>query len=128
MIHVFYFFSLFAILWEIIGVINPKRVTVFVKNMKSVGGWDGYTERQKNLSVYMLLYLLWVFLGLFTDQWVLFLTIFFLSLIPKKFVALRFVNSLLTLLVLILILINFYHLQIDFSSMVENKIQLFIAK
>lgn len=119
MINIFYFFSIIAIIWEIIVITNPTRISKFIGtyNNKEM---DGLTPKQRSLSFYMLGYLVWCILGLFTGQWILFLLLLILGLFPKKLPILTFINSLISLFLLVFIVLNVYHLHFDLLSIIKN--------
>lgn len=115
MSHIFYMFIIAPILWETLVVISPRKVTNFVKDLKPMSG-DSITPRQKTLGNYMLLYLIWNIIGLFTGQWLFFLIILGLGFIPKNNAVLTFMNGFFSLIILIFIILNQYHFHIDFNS------------
>ena len=53
-----------------------------------------------------IIYLIYCFVGLMSSQWVLFLLIILLAFIPKRWLWWRYVDSLVTLLILVLSLIH----------------------
>ena len=83
MSNIFYMFSIIAIIWEIIAVTNPIRISKFIGSFNNKE-MDGLNKKQKALSFYMLGYLIWSIIGLFTSQWILFLILIGLGLLPKK--------------------------------------------
>lgn len=68
---------------------------------------------QKALGVLMLMYTIWIFIGLMTNQWVVYVVILLLSIIPKKWIVIRFIDALCTLLLLLFAMLNEYHFQIN---------------
>lgn len=119
MSNIFYFFSIIAIIWEIMVVRNPIRISKFIDtyNNKEM---DGLTKKQKNLSFCMLGYLIWCILGMFTSQWVIFLLLLILGLFPKKLPILTFINGLISLFLLVFVVLNVYHLHLDLVSIIRN--------
>jgi hypothetical protein len=115
MIHIFYIFILFPLVWEIIVTSSPRKVSNFVREFKGLS-MDEATPKQKQLGYYMLGYLIWNLLGLLTGQWILFTIILGLGLIPKNNVFLTFLNGFISLVILIFLVINQYHLHIDLYS------------
>lgn len=115
MVHIFYMFIIAPILWETLVVISPRKVTNFVKDIKPMFS-NSITPRQKTLGNYMLLYLIWNIIGLFTGQWLFFLIILGLGFIPKNNTVLTFMNGFFSLIILIFIILNQYHFHIDFNS------------
>jgi hypothetical protein len=117
--HVFYFLSVLAILWEIIVVTSPIKVTKFIKSYES-RHVDGLTKTQKNLSYCMLGYIVWCLIGLVSSQWVIFLILLLLGIINKRRPILTFITGLLSVLLLIFMLLNLYHFHIDIFSLIKS--------
>jgi hypothetical protein len=119
MSHIFYFLGVLAILWEVIVVTSPIRVTKFINSYgnKSV---DGLTTKQKNLSYCMLGYVIWCIVGLITNQWVIFVLLLSLGMVSKKRMILTFITGILSLLLLVFMLINVYHLHINLFSLIKS--------
>lgn len=117
MIHIFYILALFPIMWEIIVSSSPRKVSNFVKEFKGLS-MDESTSEQKTLANFMLVYLIWNIIGLFTGQWMLFIIILGLGIIPKNNVFLTFINGFVSLCILVFMLINQYHLHIDLFKMI----------
>lgn len=113
--HVFYLLAIFPIFYEMVNVSSPKKLQDFHKRFKNLKSneFDEWTEAQKTYSIFSLFYVAWVIVGLLTFQWPVFLFILLLSIIPKYFIWIRFVDSLITLSLLFFIIINAYHLHID---------------
>jgi hypothetical protein len=119
MINIFYLFSIVAIIWEIMVVRNPIKISKFIgsyNNKETVV----LTKKQKSISFCMLGYLIWCILGLFTGQWILFLLLLILGLFPKKVIILTFINGLISLFLLVFIVLNVYHLHFDLVSIIRN--------
>lgn len=113
--HLFYLIGVAPILWEAMGVFDPLRFHKFSQSMKKLKGvkFDDYTKTQQYVSMLMLFYMVWIVAGFLSTQWVSFILIFLISLIPKPFVWIRFLDHLITFLLLVFIIINAYHLKID---------------
>ena len=107
--HSFYLIAIFPILWETMGIKNTKKILAFIQNMKSTD-FKNYTERQKTFSFFMIGYLIWVIIGFFTSQWVLFVFLFLMGFIPKDKAWIKLIDSILSLAILLFIVINKYHL------------------
>ena len=112
MIHIFYIFILFPIVWEIIVTSSPRKVSNFTREFKDLTMVHA-NQKQKTLANCMLGYLIWNLFGLLTGQWVLFVILLLLSLLPKNNVFLTFLNGFISLAILIFLVINQYHLHID---------------
>ena len=118
--HIFYFIGLLPIIYEMTVVTNPKRVYLFKERMKAARKLDNFTSSQKSYAILSLGYLVWVFVGLFSFNWVAFLALIALSLIHKKYVILMWVDSVITVIILLFIILNSYHFKIDLFSLLSN--------
>lgn len=117
--YIFYPFAILAILYEITCVFNPGKIISAKKDVKSKK-WDEMKDNYQVLSVLMPLYCLWTMVGLFTSQWLLFLVIIGLSLIPKKDIKLFiFIDAVLSLFLLLFIVINKFHLHYSMTDIVN---------
>jgi hypothetical protein len=69
----------------------------------------------------MLLYFIWSFVGIFTSQWVLFLLLILLGFIPlKRFKAWMKIDAAISIAILMLIILNKYHLHIDVLASIKS--------
>jgi len=121
MIYIFYLFGFLAILWEFIQISRPHKMHEVAKTLKKAGKEgtvDDLPSNYKTLSFFMFGYIIWVFMGLFTAQWPIFLFLILISLIPKKYVLHRWVDSFVSLLLLLFAMINTFHLHIDLTSLI----------
>ncbi len=115
MTTLFYFLAIFPLLYEMIVVADTKKVHNFIMNMKNKQVSD-MTDKQKNFSILQFLYFVWTIIGLFTINWPVFSLIFFLALIPQKIIFIRMLDGFLTFIILLFILINYFHLNINTSD------------
>lgn len=111
--HIFYFITIFPLIWEMSTVLNIKKYHKFYKSFKGKK-FDNYNGNQKAVGILTLGYILWSFIGLFTFQWMVFVVFILMSFIPKKFIILRWIDAFLSVLILLFIIINAYHFKIDF--------------
>ena len=120
--HIFYFFAFFAILWEGINIIYTKEIYKKVIRIISLKkeNFKELADGQKYFLFFMFGYFLWIFTGLFTFQWPIFLLLFLMSLIPKKWIVIRWIDAFISLVILIFILINAYHLHIDIFPILKS--------
>lgn len=123
MITLFYLFGVLAIVWELHALKNIRKVhkKALSMNERIKSGTykkEEFTSNENTLLVLMSFYFMWAIVGLFTFNWVAFLVLLGLSLIPKKHVVIRFLDALLSLLVLLFIVINHYHLRIDLLDVI----------
>lgn len=119
----FYFWIIFAIAYESIVMLNSSKFASFKRQIKSK------LEAKENLSVRMntfltlnFFYAIWVFIGLFSSQWIVFLLILLISQIPKRYAVLYFIDAIITLAALLFILLNAYHLHIDLPAIIWSKL------
>jgi hypothetical protein len=112
MTTLFYFLAIFPLMFEMMIVGNTKKSHNFIMNMKDKEVSD-MTEKEKNFSILQFLYFVWTVIGLFTVNWPVFSLIFFLALIPQRNIYLRLIDAFLTFLVLLFIIINYFHLNIN---------------
>jgi hypothetical protein len=115
MTTLFYFLAIFPLLYEMLVVADTKKVHNFIMNMKDKQVSD-MTDKQKNFSILQFLYFVWTIIGLFTTNWPVFSLIFFLALIPQKIIFIRMLDGFLTFIILLFILINYFHLNINTSD------------
>ena len=115
--HIFYFFAIAPILWEILNIRETKRFHEFFLKCKKIStedvGFKDWSTNQQAVSLLMLMYFCWTVVGFMTSQWIVFITILFLSYIPKKHIIVRKVDAFITLCLLIFAILNEYHLHIN---------------
>lgn len=75
--HIYYFFTLAALMWEVSTLLETRRVHNFLTNFREHKGksWDDWTSTQKSYTICVWGYLCWQFVGLFTFQWPVFLVL-----------------------------------------------------
>jgi len=113
----FYFWGIFAILWEMNVLYNPVKVRDNYKRIAEAKTGD-IPKDLVLLLVLMAGYCLWTIIGLFSSQWICFLVIILLSLIPKKqSVVLRWIDALVTVVILLFIILNAYHLHLNLHEL-----------
>ena len=124
MTHVFYVFGIFFIIYSMMMVVSPKKYNDFLKQIK-----DKQDKQEKPdttvaltgcfIALVSIGYLFWLVIGLLTFQWPVFVSLIVLSFIPAKHYVIRFFKSFLILLVLVFILLNAYHFNIDVLSLIK---------
>jgi len=117
--HLFYFMTVFPILWEMGSLVEMKKVQLFSKRLKNTKSSD-LTKKQSTFYLLHFGYIIWNFIGFFTFQWSLFLGLFLLALIPKNNNTVRRFDSLLSLMILVFIVLNAYHFKIDIWTEILN--------
>lgn len=125
MTHVFYILIAFFIFVELIVLFSQKNIHSAVKRFKKLNkekkGKLTFDEIGASMAFYQsigIIYLIYCFVGLMSSQWVLFLLIILLAFIPKRWLWWRYVDSLVTLLILAFILLNKYHFHIDMFHLI----------
>lgn len=118
MTHIFYMLLFVFILYEIFVFANAEIIINKKKEYKNTPEYDRleYLSGNFNLVLYSafnILYLLYVFVGLFSSQWSLFLLFLGMSFIPKDTVTKRKADAVISIMVLLFILLNKYHLHIN---------------
>lgn len=116
--HIFYFFTFLPILWELMNLTSIKKVHQFVKSFKNNEGEKTFT--QSTFSFFMVGYIVWTIIGLITFQWFVFLLFLIYSLIPKVNIYHRWIDSLISVFILIFIILNAYHFHIDVWQLILN--------
>ena len=120
MTHVFYILIAFFIFVELIVLFSQKNIHSAVKRLKKLNkekkGKLSFDEIGASMTLYQsigIIYLIYCLVGLMSSQWVLFALIILLAFIPKRWLWWRYVDSIVTLLILAFILLNKYHFHID---------------
>lgn len=118
--HVFYFIGLLPLIYEMSVIMNPKKIYKSKERMKVAGKFDNFTSGQKSYAILSIGYLFWAFIGLFSFNWVAFLFLIAISFIPKKHFVLMWIDSVISFLILLFVLLNSYHFQIDLFAAVRS--------
>jgi hypothetical protein len=113
--HIFYFFGVFAFLFELIKLGDPERVHKFGNAKYEKGTKE--KEAQVFFGLLLILYLAWAFIGLFTCQWPFFLSILCLPVFNSIFKnnTWRRIDSILTIILLLGIVLNKYQIHYQFN-------------
>jgi len=125
MTHVFYILIAFFIFVELIVLFSQKNIHSAVKRLKKLNkekkGKLSFDEIGTSMTLYQsigIIYLIYCLVGLMSSQWVLFALIILLAFIPKRWLWWRYVDSIVTLLILVFILLNKYHFHIDMFHLI----------
>lgn len=140
---IYYLSTIIFIIIELGFLLSPiektnqtKRFNELTKEFKGKKS-DEYSKEYKkliNTKLWLLWVLIWLFIGLFTSQWVIFLTwiIFNFGIISPILRLTRYsliytvivwVNSLMGVLFGLFVIINHYHLKIDLTSLFMSLIK-----
>ncbi len=125
----FYLAMAIPIMSELQSIFQPRKVTEMVgrvRNMKDLSAKekvDALKEDKDLMSmVYVqLFYMTWLFVGFFSSlNWPVFLFLFLISFIPKRYALLRFADGVISFCLLIFALINAVHLHINMFSVIKG--------
>lgn len=119
--HLFYFFAVFPILFEMSSFLHPQRIMNFRARLKETAS-DDYTANQYAYYVFSLGYIIWAFCGIFTFQWPAFILLFIMGLFSKKNKYLLIADAFLTFIILLFICLNAYHFKIDLFQLILKTI------
>ena len=118
----FYVWAIFALLLELQLMTKPKKFMDFKAKMKGVK-FDNLSDQQKAFGVLTLLYVFWVFVGLLSSQWALFL-IYIVIGIPfslfKKSMIIKSIDGFISSCLLVFIIVNAFHLHINVYEFIIN--------
>ena len=111
--NLFYFFTFIAILWEVTVLADTKKVLNFKERYNKKHEEQESTRTQRHYGVFMFGYIMWNLVGMFTSQWICFLLIFALGMMPKfNKTWIHKIDSTITIFILLFIFLNKYHLHI----------------
>ncbi len=120
----FYLIAVLPIIWELITITQPKKVHSFIDGVRHKTEnkipIEKFSEKEKSFIILQFAYIAWIIVGLFTFNWIIFLTIILISLIPKRNLILRWLDGFITLLLLLFIVINQSHLHIDLFELIKQ--------
>lgn len=121
--YLFYLGLIPIIMYEIIGFTAPTRLCRFMKKFESVKyPEERYAPEQMFFFVFGMFYWIYNIIGLMSSQWVEFLAILVLACITlltrkltkgKGFPILIWIDSFITLVILIFILVNKFSLHVN---------------
>lgn len=112
--HLFYATGIIFIMYEITVASRPERLVGAIEKTK-----NGEVPNSKGLFLMLFVtqffYMIWVLTGLMSNQWLLFLCLIVLSLLNRKNdVETKKFDAWTSMVLLIFIIINQYHLGISF--------------
>ena len=143
--RIFYFIGILYIIYEVIWIISPqdmvdKHRELSSERKKHKGKkWDDYTDEYKGMikqqQVPGLFIILWLFSGLLTFNWVVFLSIIvfnFIIITPISkllkysmgYTILHWINSVIGFIFGVFVIINTYHLKIDVYALIMHYLKL----
>lgn len=108
MTFIYYVIFFFAGLYiETDAIADPKSVAKMTQHKASN---PDYAIDYKFIDFCMLIYSLFSFIGLFSSQWLLFIPLIILGFIPRKWKVWVFIDALISLILIVFIILNKYHL------------------
>jgi len=122
MIYIFFLFGILAIIWEFMQITNIKKMHRIVTTIKKAGKDKTTKDLPKTyttLGFFMIGYFFWAVIGLFTGQWLIFLILLAVSMIPKKHIAIRWIDSVISLGLILFAMINAIHLHISMTDLID---------
>lgn len=121
--HIFYLIGIIAIIHELYILFSPIKHTQSINRIKKLQKdnvkMDEWTNGQRNYCYLGIMYWIYVICGLMSFQWIIYLAIMVLSVIPKPHWTLKFIDAAITLFLLIFAFINAYHLNIGSFEMIH---------
>lgn len=127
--HVFYAMTLLFIIWEMVSLYHFKTMKQKIKEVSDKSkialqgdenGLEQYIFLYIIIVFFLFGYLVWGLVGLFTFQWPVFLLLFLIGLIPKKDGFIRLVDSAVSIAILLFIVLNAYHFNIDVWAFIKG--------
>ena len=110
---VFYLFAILPIIQEIMVLNEPKKWHNFAKRIKGIQKGHPDYENKMILGIFTMFYMVWAFIGLFSFQWWAFALLFIISFIPKKWVWYRWLDALISVIILFFVVLNNFHFHIN---------------
>jgi len=118
---VFYLFVLFCVIIEVSVVMDTERSIRASENLRRVSGVSDLAGFDKNYARLQSFYMIIVLIGIFSMQWLAFLTLLLkigiISTPFKKNPEFRRADSFISALILLFIVVNKYHLHINLLSL-----------
>ena len=115
--HLFYIMICFPLYWELINLYQIKKTYNFIIVLKAKKA-NNLSGKEKVYIFFSFGYLTWSFIGLFSSQWPIFLFLLLMGLIPKYYIWWRWIDSFLSFVGLLFILLNAYHFNIDVYKLI----------
>ena len=114
---VFYSLGLLGVLYEMYVMSNPKRVHNFITNLKGVDV-ELQTTTQKAYGFFQMGYMVWAMVGMLSEQWVVFLLLLVVSVIPFRHLKAfgRFFDAVISLCVVLFLVLNHFHFKINVTD------------
>ncbi len=114
--YLFFLFTLLPIMIELYSLLNIKKIHKSLEYMTTKGSI--WSFNQKFYAGCSIIYMIWAFIGIISSQWFLFIVLIILSIIPKKWIIIRWLDAFLSLGLLFFMIINTFHLHINLFSLI----------
>lgn len=112
MAHVFYFFALFALMYETAYLFDTKKIDDFIERLKSKTV-EQRTIKDKRFALLKFFYSCWGIVGFLTFQWYVFVFFFLWSNLEHcKNKTIKVIENIGSILIIIFIILNAYHFRI----------------
>jgi hypothetical protein len=112
----YYFLGIAPIIWELLSLMELHKVHAFCTEYKLLNKRKEkvkMSSTQNSFTWLMTMYVVWAIAGLFSSQWFLFLLLLSLSFIPKNSIFIRLLDSCISFVLLLFIVLNRFHFHID---------------
>jgi hypothetical protein len=117
----FYVITILPLCWELTNLSNLKKRFDLHNLLRSYTKDSQMSKELKSVSALMVGYIVWIFVGLFSSiNWAVFLIMIFMSFIPKKTIWFLAIDSFITSVLLLFVILNQYHLKIDVFELIKN--------
>lgn len=135
--HIFYLIGIFYIFYEIYWLSDPIKQVINTKKLKG-REYESLSENEKRMAlgkiIPVFIFWVWLLVGLLTFNWVIFLSlilfnVFFIGLMIRISENLYYkaiinsVDTVIGILVALLVIVNSYHLKIDFYQLILNNLK-----
>lgn len=126
MTHLFYLLVVFFLAVELSVLLMEHRIhdalAVYKLQEKEFGkGKVPFEKKNPKLVVYSILSLFYwavCLVGLMSSQWVVFVAIIMLGIVPKRWLWWRYIDTVLSILLLLFVILNKYHFQVDLFTLI----------
>lgn len=126
--YIFYSFVAMFLIMEILCLTQEKRIHQAHKEYKKQEKEYGFGKvpcsvMNKNLvalNIANFVYAIFMFIGLMSSQWLSFSIVILLAFIPKKWLWWRYVDGIITIIILLFAIINKFHFHIDVLQFIIN--------
>jgi hypothetical protein len=150
--HLFYLVGIFYLIRELIDLLHPLQ---YASKMRMLYEMSDKNKENKKLNlddityqrlspneknalwygVFSLIYVLWMFVGLFTSEWIIFLSFIIFSFLiyspivkvirtklglGKAYITAHIIATLIDIALILFAMINHYHLHIDLLNLFLN--------